>query len=201
GAEGGRPGVRETGRGLFTKCLPVGEVPPQAARDALEQVLRHYNQVGITSVIERNTDVEGYRTYEQLRKEGRLTVRATATIGLGSDGTVAGTEKRIKSLPFRFGDGDDWLRVGPLKFFVDGGILYGTAYLREPYGRDAAQLYGLTDPTYRGTLNWSADQIQNMIRTGHRLGWQMCSHVTGDGGTDLVLDAVEAADRDHTIKD
>ena len=40
-----------------------------------------------------------------------------------------------------------------------------------------------------------------MIRTGHRLGWQMCSHVTGDGGVDVVLDAVEAAHKDSPIKD
>jgi predicted amidohydrolase YtcJ len=40
-----------------------------------------------------------------------------------------------------------------------------------------------------------------MIRTGHRLGWQMCSHVTGDAGVDLVLDAVEAANGDRPITD
>src|SRR5207247_10945974 len=99
------------------------------------------------------------------------------------------------------GEGDDWVRVGPLKIAVDGGILYGTAYLREPYGRGAFALYGLKDPDYRGTLSLNAAKIQNLIRTGHRLGWQMCSHVTGDGGVDLVLDAVEAANRDAPIKD
>jgi predicted amidohydrolase YtcJ len=177
-------------------------VSPEAALDALEQVHRHYNAVGITSVIERNTNVGGYRSYERLKKEGRLRVRATVTIGLGSDGTPAGTEKVIQALPFRFGDGDDWVRVGPLKVFADGGILYGTAYMREPYGRDALRLYGLTDLEYRGAQNWSVDQLKNMIGTGHRLGWQMCSHVTGDGGVDLVLDAVEACDRrDRPIKD
>jgi predicted amidohydrolase YtcJ len=39
------------------------------------------------------------------------------------------------------------------------------------------------------------------VRTGHRLGWQMCAHVTGDGGVDAVLDAVEAADADQPIRD
>jgi predicted amidohydrolase YtcJ len=40
-----------------------------------------------------------------------------------------------------------------------------------------------------------------MIRAGHKLGWQMCSHVTGDAGVDLVLDAVEEAGRDKSIKE
>src|SRR6185437_3033148 len=123
-----------------------------------------YNEVGITSVGERNTNVEGYRSYEKLRDQGRLTVRANVTIGLRSDGTVEGTEKFIKALPFRFGDGDDWVRVGPLKIGVDGGILYGTAYMRDPYGPKAASFYGFADSDYRGTLSLTPDKVKNMIR-------------------------------------
>jgi predicted amidohydrolase YtcJ len=40
-----------------------------------------------------------------------------------------------------------------------------------------------------------------MIRTGHRLGWQMSAHVTGDAGVDLVLDAVEEAGQDRSVTD
>jgi predicted amidohydrolase YtcJ len=84
---------------------------------------------------------------------------------------------------------------------VDGGVLYGTAYLREPWGAQAAPLYGITDPKYRGSLQNSPEKIRAMIRTGHRLGWQMSSHVTGDAGVDVVLDAVEAAHADRPIAD
>ena len=164
-------------------------------------MLHRYNRIGITSIMERNSNPDGYHSYQKLKQQGRLTVRVNVTIGLRSDGTVEGTEKVIQAFPFRPGDGDDWVRVGPLKIGVDGGILYGTAYLREPYGPQAAALYGLTDPDYRGTLSLTADKVRNMIRTGHRLGWPMCSHVTGDAGVDLVLDAVEAANRDQPIKD
>jgi predicted amidohydrolase YtcJ len=91
--------------------------------------------------------------------------------------------------------------VGPLKIVADGGILAGTAYMREPYGPAAAGLYGVTDPAYRGLLTLSADKIRNIVRTGHRLGWSMCAHVTGDAGVDAVLDAFEAADADGSIRD
>ena len=86
-----------------------------------------------------------------------------------------------------------------MKIGVDGGVLYGTAYMREPYGAQAFSLYGLNDPLYRGLLQMQAERVQNTIRTGHRLGWQMSSHVTGDAGVDLVLDAVEAANADSPI--
>lgn len=198
----GEPTGRLEDAGTLTAShLPSKSVSDDAYLTELEKVVHAYNAIGITSISERNSNVEGYRSYEKLKKQGRLTARVTVTIGLRSDGSVAGTEKVIQALPFKFGDGDDWVKVGPLKVAVDGGILYGTAYMRDPYGAQAAPLYGLTDPDSRGALQRPPEHVQNMIRTGHRLGWQMCSHVTGDAGVDVVLDAVEAANRDRPIKD
>ncbi|MBI1900894.1 MAG: amidohydrolase [Planctomycetia bacterium] len=196
----GRPnGVLENAGPLVAKFLTRPDVPEEKYLESLERLLRRYNELGITSIFERNSNVAGYRTYEKLKAQDRLPIRVTVTIGLGSDGSVEGTERFIRSLPFKFGDGDERLKVGPLKIGVDGGVLYGTAYLREPYGQSAFSLYGIDDPEYRGDLRWSAEKIANMIRTGHRLGWQMCSHVTGDAGVDAVLDAVESAHEDSPI--
>ena len=39
------------------------------------------------------------------------------------------------------------------------------------------------------------EQIASAVATGHRLGWQVVAHVTGDAGVDVVLDAIEAAQR------
>src|SRR5262249_15834059 len=143
-AQGEPTGVLENPGGLTSKFLQSKAVSEEAFLTALKQVHRSYNQIGITSVIERNTDVDGFRSYEKLKAAEELTVRATVTIGFGSHKTVVEAEKFIRALPFRFGDGDDWLRVGPLKIAVDGGILYGTAYMREPYGSTANQFYGFT---------------------------------------------------------
>ena len=200
--EAGEPtGVLDDAPSLTSKWLPRTEVLPEQVLDSLEKVLGHYNRLGITSITERGSNVAGWKTYRQLRSKDRLTVRATVTIRVGSDGSVAGTERFIRDLPFRFREGDDWVRVGPLKLAVDGGVLYGTAFLREPYGDKAQSLYRLTDPQFRGLLQLDSAKVQNIIRTGHRLGWQMCSHVTGDAGVDIVLDAVEAAHRDSSLAD
>jgi predicted amidohydrolase YtcJ len=199
---GGEPtGVLENPGGLTAKFTLSKLVSDRALLTALKEVHRSYNRIGITSVCERNTNVEGYRTYEKLKAAGDLTVRATMTIGYGSHNTVEAADKFIRELPVRFGDGDDWLRVGPLKIAVDGGILYGTAYMREPYGPKANQFYGFSDPNHRGTVNFTAERIENMMRAAHRSGWQMCSHVTGDAGVDLVLDALERVNLDIPSKD
>jgi predicted amidohydrolase YtcJ len=198
-ADGAPTGLLENSGALLTRFLSAPAVPEEKYRETLVDLLRRYNESGITSITERNSNVDGFRTYEALRREDRLPVRVTVTIGLRTDGSVEGTEKAIRAIPFRTGDGDDWVRVGPLKVGVDGGALYGTAYMREPYGPRAYALYGISDPEYRGDLRISVDKLENIIRTGHRLGWQMSSHVTGDAGVDAVLDALEAAKVDGPV--
>src|SRR6185503_13914429 len=91
-------------------------------------------------------------------------------------------------------------RVGTLKSVVDGGILIGTAYLREPYGQHT-QIYGFVDPDYRGVLSVPRPNLFQMAKTAAELGWQMTSHTTGGGATDLLLDAYEASDRTTPIRD
>ena len=83
---------------------------------------------------------------------------------------------------------------------VDGGILIGTAYLREPWGTHT-EIYGFNDPSYRGVLSVPRDNLFEMAKTANELGWQMTAHTTGGGATDLLLDAYEAADRTSSIKD
>jgi predicted amidohydrolase YtcJ len=140
-----------------------------------------------------------------LKRANRLHLRATVTIRVPPADDSATVERFVRSLPIRFGDGDDWLKAGPLKIVADGGILIGTSFMREPYGLGAQQLYAVNDPHYRGFLTLTPEQIASAFAIGHRLGWQMVAHVTGDAGVDVVLDAIEAAqagspgDRRHTL--
>lgn len=172
--------------------IGTGHTKRSAYLAALEEILRRYAAHGITSIAERYTDADGWKAFNELHAAGRLPVRAVLTVNLGQ-GVVADVEQFIRGLPFAPGEGNDWVRIGPLKTHVDGGVLYGTSFLREPYGSAAFALYGIDDPAWRGRLQLTAEQLGVVIRTGHRLGWPMCAHVTGDAGIDMVLDAVEAA--------
>jgi predicted amidohydrolase YtcJ len=182
--------------------------------DMLERIHRQYLAAGITSVIERGATLEGYNSYEALRRADRLRVRATITIRIPRADEAAEVERFIEELPFRpaasnAGGPDseaEWLKVGPLKIVADGGILIGTSFMRQPYGQAARRLYAVDDPHDRGFLSLTPRQIASAIAIGHRRGWQMVAHVTGDAGVDVVLDAIEAAqkampapDRRHTL--
>lgn len=174
--------------------------------DALEQVHRAYLAAGITSVIERGATLEGFKAYRELYAANRLRVRSTVTLRIPHPEDPAAIESFIDSLHVQPREGDDWLKVGPLKIVADGGILIGTSYMRQPFGPGAKQLYALDDPADRGFLTLTPEQIKQAFDIGHRRGWQMVAHVTGDAGVDVVLDAIEAAqaktpspDRRHTL--
>jgi predicted amidohydrolase YtcJ len=167
---------------------------------ALKAMQKKYNEAGLTSTIDRSEGPEGFRVYQTLRQQNQLTVRSTVTYLITGQGTPEQVRQEIERIPFVTGMGDEWFRVGPIKVVADGGILIGTAFLREPYGTHTG-IYGYDDPEYRGVLAVPRENLIEMARVANRLGWQMTAHTTGGGATDALLDAYEAADHDHSIAD
>jgi predicted amidohydrolase YtcJ len=165
---------------------------------ALQTMQRKYSEVGLTSTTDRSEGPEGFRVYQELRQKNALTVRTAVTYVVSGQGTPGQVRQEVERLPFVTGFGDEWLRVGPLKVFADGGILIGTAYLREPYG-EHTEIYGYHDPDYRGVLAIPRENLTALARIANELGWQMTAHVTGGGALDALLDAYEAANRDRPI--
>ena len=165
---------------------------------ALKTMQQKYSEAGLTSTIDRSEGPEGLRVYQELRGRNELTVRTAITYVISGQGTPDQVKQEIERLPIVTGLGDEWVRIGPLKVFADGGILIGTAYLREPYG-EHTEIYGYHDPEYQGVLAIPRENLVAIARTANELGWQMTAHVTGGGALDALLDAYEAADRDHPI--
>jgi len=176
-----------------------GDVSDDRRLAAVKRMLQHYNAAGITSTIDRGQGAAGFRLYQRLRGEGGLTVRTAITYRVSGAGTPREIRQRIEAAPLVTGWGDEWLRVAAIKVALDGGILTGTAFLREPYGRETA-LYGYADPQYRGELTMSREAVDAFVQGARDLGWQTTAHVTGGGALDVLLDAYEAADRNGVVR-
>jgi len=166
---------------------------------AIEKMQAAYNAAGITSTSDRGQSPQGFRAYQDVHGQGKMTVRTSVTYYTAAPGTPKDVEREVRNIPFHTGWGDQWLKVGTLKTTVDGGILIGTAYLREPYGLNT-MLYGYVDPDWRGVLAISPEKLLAFVRTGAELGWQMTSHATGSAGADLLLEAYEAVNKQVPLK-
>ncbi|MEX1212539.1 MAG: amidohydrolase [Balneolaceae bacterium] len=199
-------GILHNSGSLVAPYLSRNEIPEEALLDELERLHTIYLSTGITSIGERAANPEIYRLYDLLNQQERLRVRTVVTLRISPEGDAGQMEEQIRALPIDPTQGDEWLKPGPLKLAVDGGALFGTAWMRDPYNDASRDYYRVHDDPYHGALQSGQtaetlpDWLFQAIHTGHRLGWQMSAHITGDAGVDAVLDAVEAS-RDELGRD
>jgi predicted amidohydrolase YtcJ len=185
-----------------------GEDPALTKADklaALKKLFRLYNERGLTSVADRNGSREGLDLYRELHKAGELNVRVNVARGFSPGGTREQVAKRFDDLPGAdklggpTGVGDDWVRIGPIKLFLDGGMLNGTAYMRQPWPKGPT--YQVTEDDYRGLLFIQPEQLRLVVEEGAKRKWQMTAHAAGESGMDELLDAYEFVNRTMPIKD
>ena len=70
---------------------------------ALKSMQKHYNQVGLTSVIDRSEGAEGFRAYEFLHQRRELTVRTYVTWVVNLQGSPQQVRERIEAIPLLTG--------------------------------------------------------------------------------------------------
>jgi predicted amidohydrolase YtcJ len=169
---------------------------------ALKNAMSELNELGITSIIEPSGDRDdpGLRAYRELWEKGDLTVRTRMVVGAPFQPIpVDDIEKGPFEASGKRGlgnDGDDMLRLWGVKLMVDGGI--ETAFMRDPYKIVPKEQ---DDPTYKGLLMMSEEQIKEICLKAADKGWRLGIHVAGDAAMDAVLEAFESADRKFSIKD
>jgi predicted amidohydrolase YtcJ len=166
----------------------------------LKELFADYNSVGITSVCDRDASLDEVETYKELHRSGGLTVRANLSQHIESIGPLAGLLESIRQVsrdPL-FKEGDDWLRIIGIKAFLDGGMLTGSAYMREPWG--ISEIYSIKDPAYRGVLFISKERLLAMVRTAVECGLQFTAHSVGDGAVHALLDAYAEVDKELPVR-
>ncbi len=194
--------LRSSAFKLIKKTMPVRTISYEQELDALEKMIRRYNQVGLTGITDATqTTQAGIRKYLDLKNQNRLPIRINLTVRTPDYESREQFLDELINMGFYSPFGDEWVKICQLKTSIDGGILTGTAYLRQPWGLKAKEIYGIDDPGYRGILIISKDELFGKVSAANETGWKMTAHVTGGGGVDLFLDAYENANREASIKE
>ncbi len=169
-----------------------------------ERARRVFNDVGKRDEVTRATRQAGVKFIsEAMTRAGITTVHHT---GVGRTSLVAlqdayragemkfriyllpngGVYSRLKEAGLRTGFGDEWLRIGAVKYYADGSASERTMRMSTPYvGR----------PDDYGILTMSQEEIHEAVDDAHRSGWQIGIHANGDVTIDMVLQAYERAQR------
>jgi predicted amidohydrolase YtcJ len=178
--------------GRIARLLPR----PTRAREAeaLGRAVKAFHAAGITSVIEPGLPADEMGAFQSLWSRNELTVRVNAMLRVFPGTSKAELDRAldaIRGAGFATGFGDEWLRLGGIKFTADGGV--ETSYLREPFAH-------ADDPTApRGKPHASPENMLAVCRLAVALGWQMGIHCVGDAGIDQVLDAYAAVHATHPL--
>ena len=155
----------------------VGRLVPPATREetraSFVQNLRDLLELGITSLAQAGVSPRGYEDWETVYSQyGEELPRANVQI------RWAGRE-RMEAFGRKTGDGDERLRVGAVKVFVDGGFTGPSAYTIDEYKGE---------PGFHGSLDIDPAELRTIVHDAHQMGWQMGFHAIGDAAIQLIVD-------------
>lgn len=162
----------ESAMTLLEKALPQPEAP-QAAQ-AIEAAQPILFQMGLTGV----HDFDGrvcFMALQQLEAQGRLKLRVTKNIPVELLDYAHG-------IGLRSGFGNDRLRIGMVKVFMDGALGPRTAALFAPY---------LNEPENQGILNMDGEELFDYGRKAAETGLGLTVHAIGDRAVHETLNGME----------
>jgi predicted amidohydrolase YtcJ len=136
--------------------------------DAMREGLRIVASRGVTAVHDKDGWLGAPRFWQRIAEQGGLTVRVWQSLPYDFVG-------RLEELGFRSGLGDDRLRIGYLKVFMDGTLGSQTARLLDGSGVQIT----------------SREELAEIVRAGARTGWPVAVHAIGDLANREALDAFE----------
>ncbi|HEV8493489.1 MAG TPA: amidohydrolase [Candidatus Angelobacter sp.] len=174
--------LRETAMGAVFEKIP----PPSAAqrRRAAELALEDAARWGITSA-QDNSDWEDFLTYEQMEKEGKLTLRIAEWLPFD-----APVEQLIKMREHHSAK-DPMLHTTMLKGFMDGSLGSRTAAMLAPYD---------DDPKNAGIPRYEQEPLNQKAAERATAGFQLGFHAIGDRGARMALDAFAFAEQKSNNK-
>ena len=182
-----------------------GNVSAKDRREAVKKLFHLYNTHGITSIGDRNGGRDAVDLYYALLKNKELTVRVNIARSFNPYGSREEIARRLDSLTGKdglggpTGKGGIWIRIGPIKFFLDGGMLNGTAYMRQPWPK--GETYQVVEDDYRGLLFVDPEQVKVLVEEAAKRKWQVTAHTAGEAAMDVLLDAYDFVNRQIPIKD
>jgi len=167
---------------LITRIIPE---PSEEMKDkALEAAMKYVSRQGVTSVHNMGTWDE-LKVFECAHEAGKLCTRISAAVPLE-------TWEQLYDKINSEGNGDQWLRIGALKTFMDGSLGSHTAAFFQPYA-DAQN--------DRGLLLNSPEEIYSLVTGADKAGLQVITHAIGDRAINILLNIYERVARKNGHRD
>ncbi|MDX1980651.1 MAG: amidohydrolase [Bryobacteraceae bacterium] len=184
----------------FVKVTLSGKAPSLEDRiRRFKMLMADYNSVGITSIADRDASDSDVDVYRALKQQGGLTTRVFINYHIEPNDGPDKVEAQIRKAaadPLHKYDSMVWLRG--VKAYLDGGMLTGSAYMREPWG--VSRIYSITDPNYRGLRYIEPDPLYHAARLALKNELQFTAHSVGDGAVNALITAYERINKEFPVR-
>jgi predicted amidohydrolase YtcJ len=155
---------------------------------ALASGMRFLHTNGIAGIHEMAREADEIGDYLRLKERGRLNVRVRMYIR----GIEASTRlEHLLALGLRTGLGDEWFRLGGVKFSIDGSGLARNAAVYDPYPGQ---------PDNIGLLRIEQDELDAAVEAAHHGGLQIAVHAVGQRAVDMALHSFERIDSNGSVR-
>jgi hypothetical protein len=162
----------ETAMEIVGGAIPEPGIPEIA--EAMEKAQSILWRMGLTGVHDFDRR-DSFMALQQLHAQGRLRLRVLKNIPVE-------LLDQAYDLGLRAGFGDDWLRIGSVKVFMDGALGPHTAAMFQPY---------IGEEDNRGILNMDGEELFEHGRKAAQVGLGLTVHAIGDRANHEVLNAYE----------
>jgi predicted amidohydrolase YtcJ len=167
--------LKDTAMELVDKLIP--DPADDEIAEAIRASMKEAARFGITSV----QDMEGsspatrrklLRVLQQLHARGELTCRVDVRWPISA-------QKELSDLGLQANFGNDYIRIGGVKGFMDGSLGSSTAKMFEPYAINAKTT---------GVYVTPPETMQSLVLSADRAGLNCAIHAIGDEANSRLLD-------------
>ena len=174
--------VAEKAKDPLESLIPSGTTREERA-ESIRLIGGLMAKAGLTSIHETGGGTENLVAYQDAQESGELHFRIYLFSSGGTSG-IAGPQlfDGLKQAGIRSGFGDEWVKIGGVKYGADGSASERTMAMSTPYvGR----------PRDYGILTMSQDEIYAAVEDAVRHGFQIGIHANGDLAIEMCLNAFE----------
>jgi predicted amidohydrolase YtcJ len=170
--------LKDNAMSLVWRVVPPA--PTEMQDRAIDTAMRYMAVNGVTSVHHMG-DWSDLTVLRRAHAAGKLRTRVYAALPLSD-------WQRVRDTVAARGRGDDWLRLGNLKGFVDGSLGSHTAAMYEPFSDTPGNVGFFVTPP---------ESLYARVRGADRAGLQVSVHAIGDRAIGTQLDIFERVAREN----
>ncbi|HEY3221277.1 MAG TPA: amidohydrolase [Gemmatimonadales bacterium] len=174
---------KDNAEDLIGAAIPAPSAEQQDS--ALARALTYAAALGVTATGNMSASWANLAAYRRLERAGRMTLRVSVYLPIEDWRTVADSVRRT-------GAGDDWVRIGGVKGYMDGSAGSRTAFFFEPFSDSAG---------YRGLMRQPESDMRAWVGAVDSAGLQIAVHAIGDRANAILLAIYDSVAHAHGARD